>query len=97
MSKEPKRVQFAEFTLNPERLFAVVAADREPLLVEKEGVVFRIEIAELKEPEDIWADYDPQLAKAGLQKSAGALAGIDREELMTDIHEVRHQNSSGRP
>ena len=30
-------------------------------------------------PRAIWADYDPTKVKAALQRSDGALAGIDRE------------------
>lgn len=94
MSKGPKRIQFEEFALNPETLFEAMVAEREPLLVEKEGLTFRIEITE--EPEDIWADYDPQRAQAALKRRAGALSGIDHEQLIADIHAAREQDSSGR-
>lgn len=97
MSKQPNRIRFEDFAINPETLFEAVAAQREPLLVEKGSLVFRVEIVDGGEVEDIWADYDPQQARAGLRKSAGALAGVDREQLLADIHAARQQNSHGRP
>jgi hypothetical protein len=30
---------------------------------------------------DIWADYDPEQVRQGLQSSAGALKGVDHEAL----------------
>ncbi len=97
MNREPKQVRFEELALNPETLFETIATRREPVLVEKGGVIFRIEIVGWREPKDIWEDYDPQQTRAALKKSAGALTGIDREQLLTDIHAARQQDSHGRP
>jgi hypothetical protein len=63
-----------------------------PILLEKDGEFFRL----VKE-EGIWAGYDPERARAALQKSAGALRDVDREELLNDIHLARQQDSHGRP
>jgi hypothetical protein len=95
MIKELRRILFEEFVLNPAPLFETVAAEKEPLLVEKEGQVFRLELIEWSEPSTIWAHYDPQLVRAGLQRSAGALSGVDRDELISDIHQARQQDSYG--
>jgi hypothetical protein len=63
----------------------------------------RIDVTQLPDllriahPHAIWADYDPKKVKAGLQRSAGALAGIDREALLADISASREQDSPGRP
>ena len=46
---------------------------------------------------DIWADYNPEKVRQALLQSAGALAGVDRESLLSDIHAAREQNSPGRP
>jgi hypothetical protein len=46
---------------------------------------------------DIWADYDPEKVKQGLQRSAGALAGVDHEALKKDIKSQRQQESQSRP
>jgi hypothetical protein len=48
-------------------------------------------------PKDIWANYDPEKARQGIRKSAGALKGVDHDALKTDIREQRSQNSKGRP
>jgi len=46
---------------------------------------------------DIWADYDPEKAREGLRKSAGALKGVDITALKQDIRAQRGQESHGRP
>jgi hypothetical protein len=46
---------------------------------------------------DIWADYDPEKVRQGLQRSAGALKGVDHEALKKDIQSQRQQDSRGRP
>jgi hypothetical protein len=46
---------------------------------------------------DIWADYDPEKVRQGLQSSAGALKGVDTEALKKDIQGQRQQESHGRP
>jgi excisionase family DNA binding protein len=50
-----------------------------------------------KEPGEIFAGYDPGRAREALRRSAGALAGVDRDELLRDIHVARRQASRGRP
>ncbi len=44
-----------------------------------------------QEPEDIFANYEPERAREALRKSAGALAGVDRDVLLADIHAARKQ------
>jgi hypothetical protein len=45
----------------------------------------------------IWANYDPEKAREGLRKSAGALQGVDRDTPQRDIRNQRKQDSCGRP
>jgi hypothetical protein len=47
--------------------------------------------------QDIWADYDPEKVRQGLQRSAGALKGVDHEALKKDIKSQRQQESHNRP
>ncbi len=61
------------------------------ILLEKNGELYR-----LTKEDDIWADYDPKLTRLALQKTAGALEGVDREELLNDIHLARQQASQCR-
>jgi hypothetical protein len=46
---------------------------------------------------DIWADYDPEKVRHGLQRSAGALKGVDITALKKDIKSQRQQESHNRP
>src|SRR3990167_2485094 len=81
-----------------------VIADRAPRLLVRDGET----VAVILSPEDyaaigndrdadLWVDYDPERARAALRACVGALAGVDREELLRDIHEARGQASAGRP
>jgi hypothetical protein len=45
---------------------------------------------------DIWAEYDPDKAREGLRKSAGALKGVDIEALKKDVKRQRQQDTPGR-
>lgn len=50
-----------------------------------------------KHTEVIWAGYDPERVVQALRRSAGALVGVDRDTLLTDIHGGREQSSDRRP
>jgi hypothetical protein len=67
-------------------------ADELPLLVERNGVHYRV----TREADDLFADYDPERARQALRKSAGALAGVDVETLKAELREQRGQDSHGR-
>ena len=45
----------------------------------------------------IWTHYDPKRVRAALKTSAGALQGVDREALLSDLAVQRGQESTGRP
>lgn len=51
----------------------------------------------LADPNDIWAGYDPERARAALNASHGIFAGIDTEKLKRDIKEARGQKERRRP
>ena len=89
MLTEPRRIQI-EPDSELARLLDEVGDT--PIYLEKDGELYR-----LAKAEDIWAGYDPQRTRMALRKSAGALRGVDREELLKDIHLARQQDSSGRP
>ena len=57
------------------------AADRTPVIVERAGVQYRIE----RQPDDVWAGYDPKRVREGLRRSAGAFAGIDAAAFKEDL------------
>lgn len=86
---------FDTFALNLRQVFDLLARNSEPVLIEREGQVFRLE----KEgaTEDIWSTYDPDHVRQALRLSVGALRGIDREQLKRELQQQREQNSPGRP
>ena len=45
----------------------------------------------------IWTHYNPQRVRAALKTSAGALQGVNREALLSDLAIQRGQESTGRP
>ena len=50
----------------------------------------------LRQKRTIWTHYDPQQVKAALRDSKGALQGVNREKLVSDLAEQRGQESTGR-
>ncbi len=95
--KEVKRVNFDEFASNVRTIFANMARKGEPVLIEREGQFYRLEPEQTQQLEALWSSYDPEIVRRGLMESAGALAGVDREALLRDIHGARGQASHGRP
>ncbi|HEU0022292.1 MAG TPA: hypothetical protein VFR55_11560 [Dehalococcoidia bacterium] len=95
--EEPIRISFDEFAHRLRAVFDNMAERGGKVLVEKEGLLFRIEPEKDPKTQDIWANYDPRKVRQGLKNSAGALAGVDRDALIRDIHLQRQQDSHGRP
>lgn len=58
---------------------------------------YTLVVAQAEPARDIFADYDPEAAIAGLRALDDALAGVDREELVRDLRAQRAQQSRGRP
>jgi hypothetical protein len=62
------------------------AAEAGPIRLVRNGVRFHL----AREGEDIWADYDPEEARAGILAAAGGWKGlIDAEEFKAYIRERR--------
>jgi|SRR5918999_4381567 hypothetical protein len=97
MMQEPMRMSFDEFARQLRAVFDTLAQRGEKVVVEKEGLLFRLEPEKAPKKPDLWTDYDPQRVRQGLKSSAGALAGVDRDALQKDIHRQRQQDSQGRP
>jgi len=87
MAKEPKRLDFEEFALNPRKVFDDMASQRGPVLIDVKGRVYRLELQSVRH--DIWQGYDPIKVRQRLRDCAGILAGIDRDALLRDIHSAR--------
>jgi AbrB family looped-hinge helix DNA binding protein len=59
----------------------------------KEGDV---RLPKLADPENIWANYDPEAAREALRQTKGILAGVDAEALIADIYAARGQARRGK-
>ena len=97
MGKELKPLSFDEFASNVRAIFDKMARKGDSVLIEREGQIYRLEPERTREPETLWTGYDPEVVRNGLRISAGALAGVDREALLRDVHRAREQASHGRP
>jgi hypothetical protein len=95
MPAEAKQMDFKEFASQLQSVFDTMERENVPVLVERDGYLYRVEPQ--GRTDDIWSSYDPERVREALAQSAGALAGIDREELLADIRAQRGQDSQGRP
>jgi hypothetical protein len=87
MTKEPLTI-----TLEPDSDLARALADAEvAVILESDGVRYTII------RENVFAGYDAQATLRGLRQSRGALKGVNVEELLTDLDELRSQDPSRRP
>ena len=91
MAIEPKRIHVDTDTAVSDLL---QEADKAPVVLEKDGLLYRLTQAQ---PDDVWAGYDPERTRQALARSAGALKGVDVDELLADIYAQREQDSHGRP
>jgi hypothetical protein len=64
-----------------------------PAIIEARGVRYRV----MREDDDPFAHYDPQRAKAALDRAFGSLTGVDTDALLAELREHRAQDSVGRP
>ena len=85
MYPEPKRIKVEP---GSELARLLDEANETPLLLEKDGVLYQVTPSGR---EDLWTGYDPKRVRAGLKESAGALSGVDTEQLLADIHASREQ------
>ncbi len=64
-------------------------AAEQPLLLEKDGVRYRLD----KEEADIWASYDPDAALEGIRAAAGSWKDIEAEALKAYLYRAREAGS----
>lgn len=84
-----ERLQLAESTNVP--VVLEVAGERYRLVPDADPEI------QLADENDPFANYDPEKVLAAIEAGRGALAGIDVEAFLAEIHEMREQDSSGRP
>jgi hypothetical protein len=88
MMHEPQRITLDDFVRRPQEVLDRVRRRNEPVLIEQNGDIFRVE---LQEPEDIWERYDSDKVQRALSASRGMFAGTDRDEFLCEINEQREQ------
>jgi hypothetical protein len=66
-------------------------ADVEPVLLDKDGTIYRLSRADAVD--DIWAGYDPEKVLQVLDEFAGSWSDVDTDRLIADIYEARERGS----
>jgi hypothetical protein len=66
------------------------------LRVEAEGELLDINVNVPPDRDDIWRDYDPDVARAAWDAVAGILSDVDPDELIAEMKAAREQDSPGR-
>jgi hypothetical protein len=66
-------------------------AAEEPLLLEKDGVVYRLSVAETTD--DLWAGYDPERSRRILREMAGSITPEEGERIKELIYRGREQGT----
>lgn len=103
MTTPHSTIPFDDFRDQLGTIFDAIGRDRRPVIVERDGVLYRLEPQlqtpplQTSDPHDIWRNYDPKKVREAMRQAAGVLAGVDRDELLRDIHQQREQDSTGRP
>ena len=97
MANEPCQIQVDDFLKHVQSIFDMVARQKEPVMVERAGQLFRVEAERTDEAQALWVDYDAGRVRTALRQSAGAFKDIDVEQLKRDLREERAQDSHGRP
>jgi hypothetical protein len=82
------------------RLAEEVQATRTPRVLKRDNesiaVVMPLATALPKQAGDVWKNYDAKRVQKALKESAGALAGVDKETLLSDIAAERTQKARTR-
>jgi hypothetical protein len=87
LGREPKKIKV---TAGSELAALLDEAARTPLLLEKDGVAYRLARAEV---DDIWAGYDAAKVIEALEQTAGSWADIDTDALIANLYRAREEGS----
>lgn len=63
--------------------------DGSPVILERNGARFLV----TRDPNDPWADYDPEKVRAGLRKFAGMLTPEEGERIKETIYRGREEGT----
>jgi hypothetical protein len=78
------------------RQLAEAQAAGVPIVLEVNGHAYRFTPQRPLTPDDPWKTYDPDKVRAAIRRTAGALKGVDREQLLQDLRDQRGQDDHGR-
>jgi hypothetical protein len=86
MTNEPLTI-----TIDPDSELgrALVETDGSPIVLERNGARFRV----TREPDDPWANYDPEAVRAGLRAVAGTLTPDEGERFKELIYRGREEGT----
>jgi hypothetical protein len=85
-SKAPRTIH-----IDPESDLArsLATADDEPVLLESNGVRFRV----IRVDDDPWADYDPEKVREGLRKFSGMISPEEADRIKELIYRGREEGT----
>lgn len=63
-----------------------------PLLLEKNGEIYRLDRVEV-EPEYIWEGYSPERVRRAIDATAGSWADLDTDALIADLYRAREEGT----
>ena len=68
-------------------------ADDGPILIERDGMFYRLSRAQEDGQEDLWAGYDPERARRVLAETAGSWSDVDADQMIADLYAAREQGT----
>lgn len=89
MTKQLRKIKVSQ---GSELAQLLTQAEATPILLEKDGKLFRLEYLE-KEPKDFLEGYDPEKVREAIAATAGSWAAVDTDKLIADIYRARKEGS----
>lgn len=93
--KISRRMNVDEVARNLPLLLNELTRKNEGIFVEKDGRLYRLEPVEINtaDPEDLWANCDPETLRGAFKTAAGPLDGMDPDEVLAYIYKAREEGS----
>lgn len=88
MASDPQSIDFDDFAAHLSEVFERVKVNHRPILVERNGTLYRLE---QQEPAELWTKYDPARVRREIRRMSGIFDGVDTQQLLADIHTQRGQ------
>jgi hypothetical protein len=72
---------------------ALKAAGSDPVVVESNGELYRLDRMEKEPAEDIWAGYDPEKVRDAIDRYAGTITQEEADAWIADLYRARKEGS----